>query len=171
MAEHDTRQVLMGRIGGLFGIRGWVKVLSYASPPENLLRYDPWLVRMGGGWRSLEVNAGRRHGKGLVVQLAGYTDRDRACELIGAEIAVERGQLEAPAGNEYYWTDLIGSEVVNRDGVEFGRVDHLIETGANDVLVVRGEQGETLIPFVMGRYVLEVDLDRRRIAVDWEAGD
>ena len=171
MAEQDTRQVLMGRIGGLFGVRGWVKVHSYTSPPENLLRYDPWRVQMGGVWKTLAVNAGRRHGKGLVVQLAGYTDRDRACELIGAEVAVERRQLEAPAENEYYWTDLIGSEVVNRDGREFGRVDHMIETGANDVLVVRGEQGETLIPFVIGRYVLEVDLARRRIAVDWEAGD
>ncbi len=161
----------MGRIDGFFGVRGWVKVFSSASPPENLLRYNPWQVRVGGVWKTLEVNAGRRHGKGLIAQLAGYTDRDLARELFGAEVAVERGQLEAPAENEYYWADLIGADVVNRDGVVFGRVDHLIETGANDVLVVRGEQGETLIPFVMGRYVLDVDLARRRIAVDWEAED
>lgn len=161
----------MGRIGGLFGVRGWVKVHSYASPPENLLRYTPWQVCMDGAWKTLEVKAGRPHGKGLVAQFDGYADRDVARALLGAEIAVERGQLETPAGNEYYWTDLIGAEVVNRDGVEFGRVDHMIETGANDVLVVRGGQGETLIPFVTGRYVLEVDLERRRITVDWEAGD
>jgi len=171
MAERDSRRVVMGRIGGLFGVRGWVKVHSYASPPENLLRYQPWQLSSGGVWRMLEVNDGRRHGKGVVAQLAGYADRDAASELVGAEIAVERAQLEAPAENEYYWADLIGSAVVNRDGVELGRVDHMIETGANDVLVVRDGRGETLIPFVIGRYVLEVDLDRERILVDWAEGD
>lgn len=161
----------MGKVGGLFGVRGWVKVHSFASPPENLLRYQPWLVRVGDAWRPLKLTGGRRHGKGVVAQLAGYEDRDNARELIGADIAVERTQLEAPAENEYYWTDLIGTAVVNRGGVEFGRVDHLIETGANDVLAVQGEHGETLIPFVMGRYVLEVDLAQGRILVDWEEGD
>ena len=168
MAEHDSQRVVMGRIGGLFGVRGWVKVISYASSPEGLLRYEPWQICVGGAWMVLRVNDGRRHGKGLVAQFAGYADRDAACELVGAEIAVERSQLEAPAENEYYWADLIGSAVVTRDGTDFGRVDHLIETGANDVLVVRGERGETLIPFVIGRYVLEVDLAQRRIVVDWE---
>lgn len=171
MIERDSRRVVMGKVGGLYGVRGWVKVHSYASPPENLLRYRPWQLCLGGDWRTLEVTGGRCHGKGLVAQLAGYADRDRARELIGADIAVERAQLEAPAENEYYWADLIGAEVVNRDGAAFGRVDHLLETGANDVLVVRGGGGETLIPFVTGRYVLEVDLARRRIVVDWETGD
>lgn len=171
MAERDTRRVVMGKVGGLFGIRGWVKVHSYASPPENLLRYQPWQLCIDGAWRALEVTAGRRHGKGVIAQLAGYADRDDARTLIGAEIAVERAQLEAPAENEYYWTDLIGTTVVNRDGVALGRVDHMIETGANDVLVVRDGRGETLIPFVIGRYVLEVDLARKRILVDWEVGD
>jgi 16S rRNA processing protein RimM len=115
----------------------------------------------------LAVTDGRAHGKGVVAQLAGYADRELARELIGADIAVERAQMAAPAANEYYWTDLIGAAVVNRDGVEFGRVDHLLETGANDVLVIRGERGETLVPFVAGRYVLEVDLGRKRILVDW----
>jgi 16S rRNA processing protein RimM len=171
MAENASRRVVMGKVGGLFGVRGWVKVHSYASPPENLLRYKPWLLCVDGVWRPFEVTGGRRHGKGVIAQLAGYADPDHARALIGAEIAVERTQLDAPAENEYYWADLIGAAVVNRDGVEFGRVDHLIETGANDVLAVRGGHGETLIPFVIGRYVLEVDLDRERILVDWEEGD
>jgi 16S rRNA processing protein RimM len=169
--EHDSRRVLMGRVGGLYGVRGWVKVHSFTSPPENILRYSPWWVRIGTEWKTLAVAGGRAHGKGIVAQLAGYADRDLARALVGADIAVERAQMAAPASDEYYWTDLIGAAVANRDGVEFGRVDHLLETGANDVLVVQGERGETLIPFVAGRYVLEVDLDRKRILVDWEAGD
>jgi 16S rRNA processing protein RimM len=167
--EGDARRVLMGRVGGLYGVRGWVKVHSHTSPPENILRYSPWSVRVGIGWRTLAVTGGRAHGKGVVAQLAGYEDRELARELIGADIAVVRAQMEAPGADEYYWTDLIGAAVANRGGVEFGRVDHLLETGANDVLVVRGERGETLIPFVAGRYVLEVDLDRKRILVDWES--
>jgi 16S rRNA processing protein RimM len=171
MAERDSRRVMMGNVSGLFGVRGWVKVHSYASPPENILRYTPWWVRVGGVWKTLAVTDGRRHGKGVIVQFAGYDDRDGVRELIGAEIAVEREQLDAPADNEYYWADLIGAAVVNRDGVEFGTVDYMIETGANDVLVVQGKRGETLIPFVIGRYVVEVDLARERIVVDWEEGD
>lgn len=171
MGERDSRRVVMGKVGSLYGVRGWVKVHSYASPPENLLRYQPWQLRVDGVWRTIAVADGRRHGKGMIAQLAGYTDREAARALIGADIAVERAQLEAPADNEYYWADLIGATVVNRDGVEIGRVDHLLETGANDVLVVQGGRGETLIPFVPGRYVLAVDLARERILVDWEAGD
>lgn len=171
MVERDSRRVLMGKVGGLFGVRGWVKVHSYASPPENLLRYQPWQLCLGGVWRILRQTGGRRHGKGVIAQFDGYEDREVARALIGADIAIERAQLEAPAENEYYWTDLIGAAVVNRGGTDFGRVDHMIETGANDVLVVQGDHGEVLIPFVMGRYVLEVDLAAERIVVDWEVGD
>lgn len=160
----------MGKICGLFGVRGWVKIHSYASPIENILRYSPWQVRVGDAWKTLEVTGGRRHGKGVVAHFDGYDDRDGVRELVGADVAVERAQLGAPGENEYFWADLIGATVVNRDGVELGRVDHLIETGANDVLVVHGRR-ETLIPFVIGRYVMEVDLTRERIVVDWVEGD
>lgn len=157
----------MGRLGAPYGVKGWLKVHSYTSPPENILRYGPWWVRLGGEWTELRPRDGRPHGKGLVAQIEGYEDREAVRSLVGAEIAVDRSQLEEAGEGSYYWADLIGLRVVNREGHELGRVDHLIETGVHDVLVVKGEH-ECLVPFVPGHYVDEVDLAAGRIVVDWQ---
>ena len=148
-------------------MRGWVRVYSYTRPRENILGYSPWYLKGAGDWRPRELAAGRRHGKGVVARLAGCDDRDQALQLVGAEIAIRREQLPEPEAGEYYWRDLQGLRVVNRDGEMLGVVDHLIETGANDVLVVSGER-ERLIPFVMGQVILEVDLDAGLMRVDWD---
>ncbi len=164
----DPEFIIVGRVSGLFGVRGWVKVYSYTEPRENIVTYSPWYLRTEGGeWSTREVVAGHRHGKGIVAQLRGCDDRDAAAALLGAEVAIRREQLPETAPGEFYWSDLVGLEVVTREGMLLGRVDHLLETGANDVLVVMGER-ERLIPYIDGSVILGVDLEGGRIEVDWD---
>lgn len=144
-----------------------MKVYSHTDPPENILGYSPWQLHIGTQWPVTNVLEGRRHGKGLVALLEGWEDRDAARRLLGADIAIERLQLPAVEPDEYYWADLIGLRVVNRAEVELGRVDSLMETGSNDVLVVRDDR-EHLIPFLPGDVIIEVDLKAGTIRVDWD---
>ena len=162
-----TQPVVLGRISGLFGVRGWVKVYSYTEPREAVLQYDRWLLSGKDGWQEATVAEGQRHGKTVIARIDGYVDRDQAAALVGTEIAVPRGALPETGKDQYYWSDLEGLRVVQRDGTVLGRVAHLLETGANDVMVVEGEQ-ERLIPFVMDKVVIGVDLDKGEIEVDWE---
>lgn len=161
------RRVAIGRVAGVFGVRGWIKVFSYTRPREAILEYGPWLIERAGEWQTFEVAEGRVQGKGLVAQLKGCDDRDVAAALIGAEIAVPISRLPEPADNEYYWAELEGLRVVNLAGQELGKVSHLFETGANDVLVVRGER-EHLIPVGPG-YIRRIDRSAGVIEVDWDA--
>lgn len=167
--DSSDSRVTIGRIVGLFGVRGWVKVYSHTRPREAILNYRPWLVGLEGATRELAVAEGRRQGKGVIARFAGYTDRDQAAALVGSDIAVRLAQLPVPANNEYYWVQLENLRVVNHAGVELGRVSHLFETGANDVMVVRGER-ERLIPFG-APVVRRVDLAAGVIHVDWEDAD
>ena len=162
-----TQPLILGRISGLFGVRGWVKVYSYTDPREAVLNYDRWLLSGKDGWREATVAEGKRHGKTVIVRIEGYDDRDEAAGLIGTEIGVPRDTLPEAEGDQYYWSDLEGLQVVNREGSVLGKVDYLLETGANDVMVVKGEQ-ERLIPFVIDKVVLGVDLAKGEISVDWE---
>jgi 16S rRNA processing protein RimM len=142
-------------------------VFSYTRPRDNIVHYQPWYLNREGEWQEHELSEGRQHGKGVVARLAGCEDRDAASRFIGAEIGVRRKQLPAAQPGEYYWSDLQGLEVVTLHGASLGTVDHLLETGANDVLVVTGER-ERLIPFVLGQVVDDVDLERGEIRVDWD---
>lgn len=159
--------IIMGYIAGPYGIKGWVRVVSYTEPLEGLLEYRPWQLRQGNAWQGVDVVEARRHGKGLIVRLPECRDRDTAARYAGTEIGVYREQLPVPQDNEYYWNDLVGLRVVTLDGKELGIVDHLIETGANDVLVIRGER-EYLVPFIQGQVIDAVDLAGRWIRVDWD---
>lgn len=166
MTDSGNR-IVLGRVTGLFGVRGWVKVFSNTQPREGIANYSPWQLRLGDEWRSFVVEQGQSQGKGVIVKLEGVDDRDAAAALMGADIAIWREQLPPPAEGEIYWADLEGLEVVTVAGQALGRVSHLLETGANDVLVVRGER-ERLIPFVRGQVVTEIDLDGGRLVVDWD---
>lgn len=159
--------IIMGRVSGLFGVRGWLKIYSHTSPREGIVRYRDWYLKQGGDWRHYKLISGRSQGKGVVVQLQGIDDRDLAAPLVECDIAVQREQLPALESDEYYWTDLQGLRVVNLEGVELGVVSHLFETGANDVMVVRGER-ERLIPYTTGEAIQEVDLEHGQITVDWD---
>lgn len=156
-------------MSGLFGVRGWIKVFSNARPRENILNYNPWLLKTREGWREMALAEGRLQGPGVVARLEGVTGRDQAQTLVGAEIAVRRNQLPPTKEGEHYWADLEGLRVVNLEGVELGTVSHLFETGANDVLVVTGER-ERLLPYT-GQVIRAVDLVAREIRVDWDPED
>ena len=158
-------RVIVGRLAGVYGVKGWLRVQSFTQPSENILDYRPWQLERRG---VVEVEEGRPHGKGLICRLTGINDRDAAAGLIGLGIEVERSQLPALTPGEYYWQDLIGLDVVNREGDALGTVSRLMETGAHDVLVTRGER-ERLIPYAPGQTVDEVRLEDGVIVVDWGA--
>jgi len=155
----------LGHVTGAFGVKGWIKVHSFTSPREAILDYQPWL--MGPERIEVYIDGGRLQGRQVVAQLPGIGDRDAALALVRQEIVIRREQLPELSANEYYWTDLQGLNVVTTQGVRLGTVSGLLETGANDVLVVSGER-ERMIPFVPGQYVTGVDLASGQIEVDWD---
>jgi 16S rRNA processing protein RimM len=166
-----SEPVVLGRISGLFGVRGWVKVFSYTEPREAVLKYEGLLLGRNGSWQPTRVAEGQRHGKSVIARLEGVEDRDEAAKLIGAEIGVMRDDLPEPDDGQYYWSDLEGSVVIDRGGRTLGKLVSMLETGAHDVMIVKNEpqdEQERLIPFVMGDIVIDVDLVERRIHVDWE---
>lgn len=159
----------VGKISGAFGIKGWVKVFSFTEPRSNILEYTPLFIKIQGEWKEIEVTGGKAQGKGVVMGFKNVTDRNQTLSLIGAELAIRKSQLAPAEDNEYYWTDLIGLEVINEQQQTLGLVDSLLETGANDVLVVKTVQGvEILVPFVLDVIVKSVDIDKQRILVDWQ---
>ncbi len=159
--------VVLGRVAGVFGVKGWVKVFSHTEPRENILQYAPWYLAADAGWRECRPLEGKVHGKGIVARIEYCDDRDQAAALVGCDIAVRRSQLPPPEPGEYYWSDLEGLDVVTRGGVVLGSVSHLFSTGANDVMVVNGDR-ERLIPWLLDDVVLEVDLRTGVVRVDWD---
>lgn len=166
-AKSAGRRVLMGRVVGVFGVRGWLKIESYSEPRDRLFSYRPWLMGRGGVLREVVPAELREQGKNVVVRLPGCDTVEQAQSLLGEEIWVPRASLPAPAAGEYYWVDLEGLAVVTSDGVALGRISHMIATGANDVMVVRGDR-ERLLPFTPGHAVQSVDLAAGRVVVDWD---
>lgn len=167
MTDVETQPVILGRIVGLFGVKGWVKVFSYTEPRESILTYDGYRLLQNDVWRKVTIAEGKKHGKSVIARLEGVDTPDQAGELIGCDIAVSRDKLPRPEDGSYYWRDLEEMRVINRDGTDFGTVAYMMETGAHDVLVTKGEQ-ERLIPFVADKVILDVDFAGRVITVDWE---
>jgi 16S rRNA processing protein RimM len=168
-AEGDEQRfVTLGRISGVHGVQGWVRVHSDTSPRENIVNYSPWHLIREGRRESRKVNAGRRQGKAVVAKLEGCNDRDAAEELVGALISIPRSALpDTTVPGEYYWADLVGLRVETVDGVELGRIEQLFETGSNDVIVVQGDK-ERLVPYIWEQVVREVDLEAGVMRVDWD---
>jgi len=162
----DSRLIVLGKLSAPFGVRGWSKVTSFTEPPEGILDYKDWSVVKNGSARTLKVLQGKPHGKFIVVQFDGINDRDEAAALTHAEIQVHRSQLPE-SSDGYYWADLIGLNAVTKDGVELGVVESLMETGANDVLVVKGDR-DRLIPWIENDVIVQVDLAGKILTVDWD---
>lgn len=160
--------VSVGKVSGIFGVRGWIKVYSYTEVRENILTYSPWTLRKGKESKEVKVVDGRRHGKTIVACLQDLDDRDDAAALNGWEILIHPEQLPKARKGEYYWADLIGLRVKTVDGVDLGIVKQMLETGANDVVVVSGER-ERLIPFLQGQTIIDIDLLASEMLVDWDA--
>lgn len=168
-----AHRLTLGRVAGVYGVRGWVKVQSYTRPASNLLEYPRWWVQSQEPYEA-RVLEGRPQGAGLVAWLEGpgglpIEDREAAVALVGAELQVPRSALPEPPAGSYYWADLIGMDVAGLDGVPLGQVSGLLDNGAQDVLVVRDGACERLIPFVRGPIIRSVDLQARRIEADWAA--
>ena len=161
------RLLTVGKIVGLHGVDGWVKLESWTEPRLRIFDYRPWQLTLAGSEIEVASAQGREQGKGIIARLPSCDNRDAAARLVGAEIQVPRSALPKPKRGEFYWVDLEGLDVVTVDGASLGKVSHLFATGANDVLVVRGER-ERLIPYVTGQFVKKIDLVAGRITVDWD---
>lgn len=162
--------IVLGRIAGLHGLQGGLKVYSYTRPAEGILEHTPWYLDLGGAWQAVVRTDAYARRKRLIAYLEGFCDRDRATGLVGANIAVRRAQLRPLQVGEHYWVDLIGLEVYTLSGQHLGSVVGMLDTGANDVLIVRGQR-DRLVPYVEGVYVRNVDLANRRLVIDWRLDD
>lgn len=176
--ESLDQKVTMGRIVSAYGVKGWVKICSFADPMENILRYRQWLLQYPDNrTRTVTIEEGRRHGKGIVARIAGCDDRDHALQFTGADILIDRDELPELEAGDYYWHQLEGLTVLalaeSGNEVNLGKVDHLIETGSNDVLVLRTtedsiDKRERMVPYLIGQVVQEINLEKGFIRVFWE---
>ena len=165
--QEQRKRIQVGYIAGIYGVQGWLKIESYTRPPENIFSFKPWYIKRNECWQEINAREGRKHGKGLIVALDGVTDRDIARGLVDKEISILRSQLvELPPG-EFYRVDMIGMQVVNQRGRKLGIVAEILETGANDVMVVEGQE-RYLIPIVWNTYLLNVEPEKQLISVDWD---
>lgn len=158
--------VVMGRVAAPYAVKGWLKLKTFTEHLDSLLDYEVWQIGKGGDWKPYRLLDGRIHGQTLLASLEGVNDRTAAEALVGKDVAVSREEMPEADEDEWYWDDLIGLQVVNLAGEALGRVDGLLETGANDVLQVRDGETERLLPFVEA-VVKEVDLEAGRVVVDW----
>lgn len=166
--KNEETYIIVGKVGSSYGVQGWLRIHTYTEFGASILNYAPWFLGQNDEhWTQVAIADSRLHGNGLVVKIKGIDTPEEAKRLTGKFIAIIRSQLPKLAKDEYYWSDLEGLTVINKEGVVLGIVTHLMETGSNDVLVVKGEK-EQAIPFLPERVILRVDLEKREIHVDWE---
>ena len=165
MNQHQDDLICVGHILGAQGIKGWVRVFSNTSPRDNIVNYSPWTIEQGDERKVVSIT-GRSQGKNVIARLEGCEDRSAAEALTGCRILINPEQLPGLQDGDYYWSDLIGLKVESLQGESLGVVASMIETGADDVMVLNGDR-ERLIPFVIDDIVHEVDLERKRLVVDW----
>ncbi len=167
--QDEPEQIVVGTIAGVYGIKGWFKILSFTRPIENIFDYRPWLIKQNDQWQAVKLAGVKPQGKGLIAAFEGITDRTEAMTLVGLQIAIERSQLPETRAGEFYWHDLIDMQVINNTDEILGVVTGLLETGANDVLVVEADKQRHLIPYVQGVYIKDIDIERKVIQVDWQS--
>ena len=159
--------VVIGRFGRPHGIKGFITVLSFTDPQDNIVFYTDWHAHINHQWQPLKLLNLEMNNKFILTQVEGYPEREGVARLTNIEIAVRREQLPALQEGEYYWHQLQGMRVVNLQGMELGNVAEIMATGANDVLVVVGDQRH-LIPYLPGRNIIEINEPQRLITVDWD---
>jgi len=174
MSEQASQEpVVLGRVSSVYGVKGWVKIISHTDPMENIQTYNPWLVKYQGQWKTYQVESFKRHGKGLIAKLAGVDDREIARLYNGCEIAVAADQIPELEEGEFYWSQLENLLVYTESGELLGKVSHLIETGSNDVLVVKGtaesiDRKERLLPYLPDQVIKDINLETGTMRVDWD---
>lgn len=161
----------MARVAAPFGIKGWVKLQVFTESPDSLDAYANWFLRSSTGWESFELEDFAVNVKAVVAKFKGIDDRTAAERICKRDIGIPRDALDELEDGEVYWADLVGCEVIDTLGKSRGRIEGLMETGANDVLVVRSEKNaestEILIPFV-DEYLANVDRQNKVVTVRWE---
>ncbi len=168
MPDSPTIQILtLGKISGVFGVKGWVKIYSHTSPLEQIISYSPLYLKNKGGWKPVKILNGQKQGKGVVAHFEGVDDRDKAFSLIGTELGIEHHQLSELPDNSYYWADLEGLQVITVEGIDLGTLSWIFETGSNDIMVVKGDS-ERFIPWIRDDVIKSVSLEDSRIVVDWD---
>lgn len=169
-----ANQLVLGKLGSAYGIRGWLKVFSSTEIADSIFDYQPWFIRHADQWLQIELESWRHHNQDLIIKVRGIDDRDAAVQLTHCEIVVDSLQLPSLDEGDYYWKDLMGCKVVNLQGYEMGKVIDLMETGSNDVLVVKANLKdafgvkERLIPFLDEQVIRKVCLATCTIEVDWD---
>ncbi|CAK3949359.1 ribosome maturation factor RimM [Vibrio crassostreae] len=175
MSEQNNR-IVMGKLGSTYGIRGWLKVFSYTDNAESIFDYSPWYLNQKGKWVEYKVESWKRHGQGYVCKLAGLDVREDAQLMTNFEIAIDPASLPELSEDEFYWRELFGMQVFTTKGYDLGKVTDLLETGSNDVLVIKANlkdafgQKERLVPYLKEQVIKKVDREARRIEVDWDPG-
>ena len=162
--------ILLGQISGVFGVKGWLKVFSYTNPRSQIITYKRWYLG-ANKQNMMRLEAGQAHKQGVIAKLTGIDDRDQAMDLLEQEIWVDQDVLPKLPQGEYYWYQLIGCQVIDSNNRILGQVSDLMETGANDVLIVTAQQDskqEYLIPYIWQQVIQSIDLDRRQIRVEWD---
>lgn len=190
-----SKDVTLGEITGVHGLQGWVKVFSFSRPREQIFEYNEWYLTAGKLARKVKglksnltsqqaiqpnkvtLITGRIQGKTLVAQLKGVHSHADAKALVGMTISVLHDELEVLAEDQYYWRQLIGLKVVSIEGESFGVITEMLETGANDVMLVTRQASDSqesdvksqswAIPWI-DDVVIDVDLDAKLIKVDWD---
>jgi len=163
------KPVVIGRTSSPWGVKGWIKVISFTETVEDILTYPVWTLRGPRKELQLELEAGKRHGKGVIAKFKGFDTPEHVRELAGLEVVIHRSALPETGKNEYYWTDLEGLTVIDQHGKPLGTVQYLIETGANDCMVIQAsEGGQIAIPWLLGSVVTRVSLETGEIFVDWD---
>ena len=162
--------IVVGKFGQVHGIKGLIKVISFTEPRENILNYEPWFIKNKTSWQSIEINQALTHTKDILVGIKGYAEREDVAVLTNQEIAVPKSALPLLASDEYYWHELVGMRVIQRDQTELGMVVEIIATGSNDVLIVTSDHGTQryLIPYLVDEVIIEVSRPKRCITVDWD---
>ena len=167
LAEPGEKYIIVGKLGKTHGVHGWLNLYSETKPAENILEYKPLFWMTASGWQEINVTEIKPHGKNFLIHIAGIDNPEDAKKYTGKEIAILRQQLPGLKADEYYWADLEGLTVINQNNIEFGVIDHMMETGANDVMVVIGKK-KHLIPFIRNQVVIDIDLDAKVMHVNWD---
>ena len=164
----DDKKIYLGKITGAHGIKGWLKIQSFSSPPENILNYPQWIINNQGKNDFYTLEQGRKQKNKIVVKLEKINDRNTAESLINSKIQILRSDLPKLSNENYYWSDLVGLSVLNSEDKVIGKIESLIETGANDVMVINTTKDErALVPFVMHEIIKEVNVELNYIKIDW----
>ena len=165
----NDKTINIGKVIGLHGVKGWLKILSFSSPPENIFNYKSLIISNKYINQIFHIEDSRKQGKKILIKLDNIDDRTSAESLKESDIYIQRSDLPQLSEDTYYWEDLLGFNVFNQNNIKIGNVDSFIETGSNDVLIVKTRKNKNiLIPFIMNKSIKVVNIESHYITVDWE---